>query len=200
MERVNIVFNWHLPGVITEDTYITAYHTGGSRIDHINCSFNMIESISDVSIYKRVSNMSGHRPLSMCIKTNSLPYEEVYLSSAPLQEKVSWNKATERHLSAYKTSLDNILKAVEMPPVVFCQDLKCTDPAYKDQIQILSDTLDDLCLASGHKCVPKCRRKKQNKPGCVDEVKPFLSRTWQNSGMTCGVLTVSLKMEKCLML
>ncbi len=64
--------------------------------------------------------------------------------------------------------------------MVFCQDLKCTDPAHKDQSQIWSNTLDDFCLAFGHKYVPKCQRKKQNKPGWVDEVKPFndMAKQW----------------------
>jgi exonuclease III len=180
MERVNIVCNWELPNVVPEDTYITADHTGRSRIDYINCSVNMMDSINNVCVYKCVTNMSGHRPVLLCVEMNSLSYEDVHVPVAQPQENVSWCRATDNNISAYKSTLDNMLKALKLPPVVFCQDLKCTNSDHRDQIQVWSDMLDDLCLASGQKCIPKCRQKKYNKPGWTNEVKPFkdMAKQW----------------------
>ncbi len=88
----------------------------------------------------------------------------------------------ETHTQHYQRHLDNLLKNVPIPSATFWQDVLCKDQIHKDNITEWCEALGDCCIEAREICLPKCRKKCVNKPGWVEEVKPYkdASLLWHN--------------------
>ena len=100
--------------------------------------------------------------------------------------KLSWLSASETHIAAYCSSLNENLVNIHVPiEAIVCKNLTCD--IHSEEINTYHNAIVNACVAAGEKCIPRSRPHKA-KAGWSELVNPykgksiFWKRMWIKNG------------------
>jgi hypothetical protein len=140
------------------------------------CPHSLSGNIYGVEVLELSNNPSNHRPIKLGLKLNDqINTDEVEKNENTHTNptRIAWNKVTDKHIKYYQKELDEMLKHMPLPSVVYCQELNCDNETHKSEIDKWCSDLTDCCLSAGNACLPKCRMKSGSRPGWSEYVKPY---------------------------
>ena len=167
------------------------YHDPANRsyscIDHFMLSSGMTDQVLSGIRCEWSINPSKHLPIIFDIKVPQYEKSTAQYNDVVENMPISWNKVTDKDQDVYRRQLECFAQNVKMPEAAYCDDIMCTNPQHKEQIEIWCHELVECCFnADVH--LPRIRMKKIHKPYWKEEVKPFRDEciwwhnVWKNNG------------------
>jgi hypothetical protein len=141
-DRHGLFDAWTLPQSNPGDTYISYSLAAKSRIDYFMCPHSLSGNIYGVEVLELSNNPSNHRPIKLGLKLNDqINTDEVEKNENTHTNptRIAWNKVTDKHIKYYQKELDEMLKHMSLPSVVYCQELNCDNETHK--VKLTSDAV-----------------------------------------------------------
>ncbi|ELU11340.1 hypothetical protein CAPTEDRAFT_210625 [Capitella teleta] len=158
-----------------------------STLDHFIFNLSLYDSLIDYFCSHDGDNMSGHAPifLTLDVLSSSKTCDRVSVIKG-----VSWNRATDTDILAYKETLRVCLDEIELPlDALHCSvegQLMCSCPDHaNDLIEYHSQIILALEIAAS-RCIP--HRRKKGLAGWLTLVNPLKEDAifWNKIWMDCG--------------
>ena len=160
----------------------------GSRIDHFLLSDNLDHSISEMKVIDILTD-HGHRPLMITLDVDMTMRSTPQMR--PLASKaVAWHRVTTDTIASYEENIKSLIAKrdtlLEITTLT-CEDMSCRKGEHLQAIDVLCDTVIDLCLKAGE-IFPKCKKGNPLAPYWRENVKPFRdgSLFWGKIWNECG--------------
>ena len=92
-------------------------------------------------------------------------------------DSVSWQRATEEDLLAYKSSADHNLRQLSIPEEVFkCNNYKCADDSHIHSIDSFCNDVINCLISAAKETIPRRKAKRCHKPQWTEVVQPKRDR------------------------
>ena len=108
-----------------------------STLDHFFWNEMLEENVTDAGVLHLPDNKSDHSPIYCVLEFQDVQQEvqsQVYQKPKP-----NWKKASQEQKADFKTSLeDRINKLVVPPSVSSCRNVKCRDQAHREDLDIFT--------------------------------------------------------------
>ena len=169
---------WSFPVDFTY-SFISTNRVSHSTIDHFLVSDNIQPCVNEASVIHLGDNLSNHEPIFLSLNLTDVtavttPSNAGIPGNITPTFKPCWNKATPQMIDNYKHSLLHNTENIDIPEGIFCQDVNCTLPSHRLDIQMYCDTLLAAIESSTADFIPPVSKPgEKRQPGWLQLVKPF---------------------------
>ena len=141
-----------------------------------------VQSVHSIRVLHDTDNLSDHDPIALNL---SVAVQIACLDGKAHISRPSWQKATDRHLSDYRTVLaDNLARIAVPTKALQCRNVACTDADHHDALDIYVRLISHACAHACNQTIPLTSHKQVSGhiAGWSDRVQPFKkkSKFWQS--------------------
>ena len=177
-------FTWDFDSAEPYHTYESYDGASVSVIDHVLVTDGIFNSVCKTFVDASPSNVSNHFPV---IVEFNLDKPETFCQVVHRLDSVSWQRATEADLKAYKSAADRNLRRLTVPQEVLkCKDYKCTSDSHRNSIDNFCNDVIDCLINAAQETIPKRKAKKCHKPQWTELVQPERERALLWHSIWCG--------------
>ena len=166
----------------------------GSCIDHFLLSQNLDPWVNNMEILDILTD-HGHRPVQIIVKiegTKINAHPQARMANCMSNGyNIAWHKVTTKHIETYKDIIRELMTMKGIDHEHFdmsCSNMNCCDQNHLNAIDKLSASLIDICIESGAKVFPTCKKRNPLAPYWKENVKPFRDDSifWGKIWKECG--------------
>ena len=163
-------------------TYLSPAHNTTSWLDHILCSQNLCNYVSEISINYDLS-LYDHFPVEISFNVDLEINKNKRI--VDIESFIDWDRLSDVDKDSYRCNLDRLIGSLPLDPCFDCNG--CDDQQHKDNLSNIYQSLTDILLNSSDEF--SIRRKSfKAVPGWNAQVKELYKKaslkflTWKNLG------------------